>query len=186
MSNTQTVIDLEFGIAQLSGNKSLLFTLLKKFADEYAETEQKLNNMFENEEWESARALLHTLKGVTGNLGINALHHESKDVEDYLKAHTGVPPSYPIFLSILRETLETIDKLGVEPAPTSSVSSSSTPNANEDKDDFLRALKNSEFIPEDQLGKWIKAATSDTSKQQAIKDAVDELDYQRAIDLVNA
>ncbi|MCW8107710.1 Hpt domain-containing protein [Alteromonas ponticola] len=185
MSKTQTIIDLEFGTAQLSGNKSLLLTLLNKFADEYRDTEHKLNNIIESEDWESARILVHTLKGVTGNLGINALHEECKEIEGFLKDNSTLPPSYPQFLSILRETLAMVSKLNAEPDVASATNSDGVTPPNQDKEDFLRALRNSEFIPEDQLDKWVNAATDDPQKQQSIKEAVDELDYQAAIELLN-
>ena len=35
MDQSTTVLDIDFGMSQLSGNKKLLFTLLGKFTDEY-------------------------------------------------------------------------------------------------------------------------------------------------------
>ncbi len=35
MDQSTTVVDIDFGMSQLSGNKKLLFTLLGKFTDEY-------------------------------------------------------------------------------------------------------------------------------------------------------
>ena len=35
MDQSATVLDIEFGMSQLSGNKTLLLTLLNKFSDEY-------------------------------------------------------------------------------------------------------------------------------------------------------
>ncbi|NMH59544.1 Hpt domain-containing protein [Alteromonas ponticola] len=186
MNRTQTIIDLEFGTTQLSGNKRLLLTLLQKFTDEYRQTEQKLNTAFKNEDWESARVLVHTLKGVTGNLGINALHDECKQIEDSLKLKSEIPSNYAQFLSILRETLDVTAKLSANPDSDSTVDDSNASSANQSKEDFLRALRNSEFITEEQLDSWVKATTNDTAKQKSIKDAVDELDYQTAINLVNA
>ncbi len=186
MTDTQTIIDLEFGTAQLSGNKSLLLTLLHKFADEYKDTEQQLNQMFANAEWESARILLHTLKGVTGNLGINALHQHCKEVEGHLKSNASIPPNYPEFISILRETLSTVHMLTCDSGNNTTTEEVASSSSNQDKNDFLRALKNSEFISEAQLDKWVAAATNDITTQKAIKEAVDELDYQTAIELVNA
>ncbi len=186
MTDIQTVIDLEFGTAQLSGNKSLLFSLLHKFAEEYKDTEGQLNHMFEHNEWESARILLHTLKGVTGNLGISALHQHCKGVEEHLKSNNSIPSCYPEFLSILRETLSTVDKLNCESADEKSASEAAPSSINQDKDDFLRALRNSEFISQSQLSKWVEATTNDITTQKAIKEAVDELDYQTAIELINA
>ena len=45
MENSTTVLDLDFGMSQLSGNKKLLFTLLEKFSEEYRSTEAKLQSM---------------------------------------------------------------------------------------------------------------------------------------------
>ena len=71
MDQSATVLDIEFGMSQLSGNKTLLLTLLNKFSDEYRGLDDDLQSFMKTSEFDKAYSLVHTLKGVTGNLGFS-------------------------------------------------------------------------------------------------------------------
>jgi len=77
MDQSTTVVDIDFGMSQLSGNKKLLFTLLGKFTDEYRSLDADLQAHVAKGDFNKAYSIVHTLKGVTGNLGLFALHNAS-------------------------------------------------------------------------------------------------------------
>jgi len=85
MDTSESVLDLKFGLSQLSGNKTLLLTLLNKFSDEYRSLDDDLQAFMRNEQFDDAYSLIHTLKGVTGNLGLFALHQRSKYIESAVR-----------------------------------------------------------------------------------------------------
>ena len=98
MDQSATVLDIEFGMSQLSGNKTLLLTLLNKFSDEYRGLDDDLQSFMKTSEFDKAYSLVHTLKGVTGNLGLFALHNASKAVESSVRNEKTLPSGYPEFM----------------------------------------------------------------------------------------
>ncbi|MBU2978062.1 Hpt domain-containing protein [Alteromonas sp. C1M14] len=195
MDSAAKIIDLEFGLSQLSGNKTLFLRLLQKFADEYQDSEDKLNTMLRNEQWQEAKIHLHTIKGVAGNLGISRLHQACKQTEDELKANPGTPSSFSAFCFTLSTTLSYIDELHQTPSlidapPQRSPQATATSPlpTNESSllapEAFIQALEQSEFIAQDQLDEWLTETTSDPALQQSVRDAIDELDYDTALTLV--
>lgn len=180
MNQSPAIIDLEFGLSQLSGNRTLLVTLLQKFAAEYRTTSTTLQQAAAEQQWDNARLLVHTLKGVAGNLGLNALHHESRDYENHIKAHHSLPPNQATFEQVLNQTITEIDALDASaPAPAA------TPdNSDAARTALIRALEGHEFIPQDQLDGWLADMQMSDVNQQLLQDAIDELDYDAAVALL--
>ena len=166
MDQSTTVVDIDFGMSQLSGNKKLLFTLLGKFTDEYRSLDADLQAHVAKGDFNEAYSLVHTLKGVTGNLGLFALHNASKPVESGFRNDKRVAEQYPAFIAVLDETIAAVDALIKEPEVTASAPA---------------PAKASEFIAQDKLDEWLDALALPQEKRSAIIDAVDELDYEEAI-----
>ncbi len=181
MDQSATVLDIEFGMSQLSGNKTLLLTLLNKFSDEYRGLDDDLQSFMKTSEFDKAYSLVHTLKGVTGNLGLFALHNASKAVESSVRNEKTLPSGYPEFIALLNETLAAIAALSSDavkeekPAVDSAVASQA-------KAQLIAALRASEFISQSKLDEWRDALALPADTRQAVEDAVDELDYEEDIE----
>ncbi len=74
-------VDLTAGLARVSGNKKLYRELLDKFADRYSSAKEELEKLIEEKDAEAARGLVHTIKGVAGNLGAMRLFSLAGDLE---------------------------------------------------------------------------------------------------------
>ena len=183
MTQAITLIDLEFGISQLSGNKALLLTLLGKFSDEYRQTDDKMQEYFSQRDFTAARTHIHTLKGVAGNLGLSALFHASKALDEALKQADDVPEQYPAFVVILSDTLDAIARVSDSETTTNSPSGETDIAA---KAALINALKANEFIPQTQLDDWLNAIYSDASVRETVRGHIDELDYQSALTVLEA
>ncbi|WP_334027164.1 Hpt domain-containing protein [Alteromonas sp. P256] len=194
MDKSTTLVDLEFGMSQLSGNKKLLFTLLGKFTDEYRLLDANLQALMEKEQYDDAYSLMHTLKGVTGNLGLFALHNDSKQIESAIRNEQQLPGNYSRFVVLLNDTVAEVDSLTAEPAAseaqtnatynvTSNVTNNVTNNAAADRAEkqLVAALKASEFISQTTLDEWLNAMNLSDEKREAVIEAVDELDYEEAL-----
>ena len=190
MDKSTTLVDLEFGMSQLSGNKKLLFTLLGKFTDEYRLLDANLQALMEKEQYDDAYSLMHTLKGVTGNLGLFALHNDSKQIESAIRNEQQLPGNYPQFVVLLNDTVAEVDSLTAEPAAseaqtnaTYNVTNNVTNNAAAERAEkqLVAALKASEFISQTTLDEWLNAMNLSDEKREAIIEAVDELDYEEAL-----
>ncbi|MAI37293.1 Hpt domain-containing protein [Alteromonas sp.] len=190
MDKSTTLVDLEFGMSQLSGNKKLLFTLLGKFTDEYRLLDANLQALMEKEQYDDAYSLMHTLKGVTGNLGLFALHNDSKQIESAIRNEQQLPGNYPQFVVLLNDTVAEVDSLTAEPAAseaqtnaTNNVTNNVTNSAAAERAEkqLVAALKASEFISQTTLDEWLNAMNLSDEKREAIIEAVDELDYEEAL-----
>ena len=62
MQEQPMVIDFDFGLRQLNGNRSLLYRLLRKFAAEYQSLGTRLQTMLAQQDITEAENLVHTLK----------------------------------------------------------------------------------------------------------------------------
>ncbi len=180
MESTSPLIDTDFGISQLSGNRDLYITLLGKFSDEYRDLNDKLQTAMRQGQYDEAFALVHTVKGVTANLGLTALHHASKQIEIAIRGKEALPEDYSGFVLILKRTLNAIEALG----ETSDAASTGThtPSA---RAELVTTLEAREFIPETKLNEYIQELTISHWEQQALRNAVDELDYDKAIDILS-
>ena len=191
MDKSTTLVDLEFGMSQLSGNKKLLFTLLGKFTDEYRLLDANLQALMEKEQYDDAYSLMHTLKGVTGNLGLFALHNDSKQIESAIRNEQQLPGNYPQFVVLLNDTVAEVDSLTAEPAASEAQTNATdnvTNNAAAERAEkqLVAALKASEFISQTTLDEWLNAMNLSDEKREAIIEAVDELDYEEALATLDA
>lgn len=180
MDKSVTVLDFDFGMSQLSGNKTLLLTLLNKFLEEYRSLSDDLQQLMSDEDFDKAYSLVHTLKGVTGNLGLFALHTKSKEVETSIRGNKTLPDDYAAFEALLAETSAAIEALSSE-VPEQESKTSNNALAKQAREQLMRALKANEFISQSKLDEWMDTLGYSAEVRQSIEDAVDELDYDEAI-----
>ncbi len=77
------------GLRRVGGNAGLYLKLLGKFKDKGKEHHEEVLREFESGDPEVSVRLVHTLKGVAGNLGINGVFEKAKIVEGLLKEFHG-------------------------------------------------------------------------------------------------
>ncbi|QJR79922.1 Hpt domain-containing protein [Alteromonas pelagimontana] len=182
MQAPETLVDLDFGLSQLGGNKSLLLTLLQKFAREYEQTPAKLEACFTQQDWQQARRYIHTLKGVSGNMGCTSLHNCCLELENALE-NNSVSAPYNNFLAVLQQTFTVINKLSAD-IPAAAPPPEKVAFDPDARIALMEALKRGQFVSQQQLTDWLAASINDSDKRQAVKDAVNEFDYQTAIALL--
>jgi len=68
------LIDLDRGLKRVAGNGKLLEKIWRRFKAEHAEDISKLRTAIDNNNHDVERRLIHTLKGVTGNIGAEKLY----------------------------------------------------------------------------------------------------------------
>jgi HPt (histidine-containing phosphotransfer) domain-containing protein len=120
--------------------------------------------------------MVHTLKGVAGNMGCNLLHVEAHNYEQAIKESHTVPASHHTFVDALSQTITAINALATE--------TNASPDTSQQREAFITALSQHEFIPEEQLDKWLNELAIPASQHETIRDAIDELDYEIALELV--
>jgi len=78
-------ISIENGMKRVSGNKKLYKKLLTSFKDQYAAAVDEIKTYLKEDDVEGAAHLIHTVKGVSSNLGAEKLFHLAEDMEKVIK-----------------------------------------------------------------------------------------------------
>ncbi len=79
-------IDVEIGLAKVSGNKELYINLLLKFKRDFSDSSNKFASLLKDrKDLIEAQRLAHTIKGVSGNIGAKDLQQEAAALEHILK-----------------------------------------------------------------------------------------------------
>ena len=78
-------IDQQKGLACVRGNRSLYEKLLNKFHQQYHQTATELDTLIAAGLMEESILLVHSIKGVAGSLGAEALFEAAQQLEDALR-----------------------------------------------------------------------------------------------------
>lgn len=78
-------VDTDTAITRFSGNTQMYEHFLRKFTDD--SSFQKSRVSFELRDYEAAASAIHTLKGVSGNLGITQLYQACDKTLSLLRAN---------------------------------------------------------------------------------------------------
>jgi PAS domain S-box-containing protein len=106
-------IDAEAGIARMGGSVSSYLRLLTKFADNQSESIMEIEKAVTDGEGEVAVRLAHTLKGVSGSIGADALQKLATEMEAELKADaTSLPEGMAATATELDRILGLIRAIG--------------------------------------------------------------------------
>ncbi len=109
-------VDTEAGLRRLRGNERLFIRLLKDFANNYGETVDDIRDALACEEKKNALSLVHTLKGVAGNLSATKLQRAAQELEIALKTDAGNSDETLRELEVaMKELLEGVNSIGDEP-----------------------------------------------------------------------
>ncbi|MBF0395662.1 MAG: response regulator [Desulfobacterales bacterium] len=91
-SNMETIlpenlygIDINQGLKNIAGNKKLYKNILKEFLSKNSDDPNKIKAAIEKKEFDEALRLSHTLKGVSGNMGIKDIFLTAKNLELAIK-----------------------------------------------------------------------------------------------------
>ncbi|MCK5735126.1 MAG: response regulator, partial [Spirochaetaceae bacterium] len=92
-------IDVEDALERLGGNEELLRDLYLNFVIEYEPFVSELKSKLNLDEPEEARRMVHTMKGVTGNLGFMELHEITVNFEKKIKNNEVYEVEFKDFIS---------------------------------------------------------------------------------------
>ncbi|GAC18025.1 Hpt domain-containing protein [Paraglaciecola arctica] len=179
-SSDLNIFDAQFALNQFSGNQSLLVKILEKFSQQYQHFDTSLTEHLQQENINSAKQEIHTIKGVSGNLGMQALHHACKEFEENLAQQT-TENALKEFLNVFRQTLTSVQNFSTENGVKTSPE---VAPQQDDKAALIAALKRSEFISESKMQSYGQSLNLSPEKLNELKLAIDNLDYVCAIQLL--
>ncbi|MFC1848918.1 response regulator [candidate division CSSED10-310 bacterium] len=80
-------IDIDSGLKRVSGNKKLLFKLIQEFASDYVNAVDDVKNALLSRDTSLTLQLVHTLKGISGNISASQLHNLAAALETEIKVN---------------------------------------------------------------------------------------------------
>lgn len=92
--DTPTVYDMDAVSARLMLPADIIKKLLTKFTEDYANVAAQLSSHINEGKIDEAKMLAHSLKGVTGTLGIDGVNRLSSDLETNLGTASFNPPDW--------------------------------------------------------------------------------------------
>ena len=104
-------VDVCAGIRRVMGDRQAYLQLLGKYADQFTNFDVDIQRDLLAQDYPTAVRRAHTLKGVTGSLGANALHKEARQLEQQLQE--GQFPS--ALVAVARENQRLLDCIAVLP-----------------------------------------------------------------------
>lgn len=180
MTDKHIILDLEFGLSQLSGNKDLLLKMFERFRTDYAQFADELYELIAKNDLPLLKQKVHTIKGVAGNLGMNALHSVSKEFEEAAKTNN---PDIASHLLPFKETLEaTIAEM--DALFESDEAEPEAENAVQGVERLKHLLQENEFISADDLAAFLADSTYSAATKARISQAINDLDYPTALSLL--
>lgn len=78
-------IDIDVGLARMNGSQELYMTVLKQFFQDHSTDDQIIAQAISQNDFPLAQRTAHTLKGVAGGIGAQALYDSAQKVEKAIK-----------------------------------------------------------------------------------------------------
>ena len=75
-------LNIEAALGRINNKHKLYLSILEKFYTNNQQFCEELRNLIKEEDFETAKRVAHTFKGVTGSIGADTLHSLSKSVEE--------------------------------------------------------------------------------------------------------
>jgi two-component system sensor histidine kinase/response regulator len=79
-------LDVDSALRRLLNNRALYASLVRRFAEQRPALEREARASFEARDWPTLERLAHTLKGLSGSLGADALVEEAGSLESMVRA----------------------------------------------------------------------------------------------------
>ncbi|NCC40427.1 MAG: response regulator [Gammaproteobacteria bacterium] len=109
-------IDTAAGLQRVQGNQALYLKLLRKTAQSQADSLARFDTCVAAGDWTSAQRIIHSLKGVAGNIGAEALRQACARLEAAAQARHADRASRTAVQQALERVLEAIASLPAEGA----------------------------------------------------------------------
>ncbi len=180
-----TLFETDFAYSQLNGNVELLCRLLTKFINEYDDAHNTVRSHLDAQALEPATLLVHTIKGVAGNLGMLALFEQAKTLEPACKSGTADAEQIQSFAQVLTATINEL-KLYIDAQQATQNEASAEAQPEAPTESLTHLLENNRFVSPQKLTHYLaNIELNDAMKAQLTK-AIQQLDYQSALAILRS
>ncbi len=177
------LFDVEFATNQFSGNKDILLQILQKFSEQYQGSVQSIKAEYHQDKIENVRRHVHTLKGVSGNLGMQALYTACKQWEQH-RLEPSCEQQLDEFLATLAKTLTVISDFQSHNSKEQTASTETGQNDQVTKE-LVALLQRNEFLSHKKMQSYLPSLALSADTQVKLLQAIDDLDYPSAIEILS-
>lgn len=177
------VFNSQFASQQMSGNHEILCRLLAKFIDDYQNAETDIKTMLEQEDHSSVVLMLHTLKGVSGNLGMENLHEFCTNAESLAKEQQLHPDDLTQLTTLIASTTKEVNVFMNNQVPEQNTVII-VDEFTDARGTLLSYLHKNQFIPFDTLTGLIEGLSLEHHAKAELSNAIQLLDYERALAII--
>ena len=178
-------LNSEFAVSQLNGNKELLCRLLTKFNTDYENAPQDMKKKCANSQFDSARLLVHTIKGIAGNLGMLHLYEHAKILEEKCKKGKANPTEIEEFGDTLTATIRSTEHF-INTEGTSPEALPDDENNSQALPSLESVLIKNQFIPAEKIAQYMQELTMSAAQKDDLLLAIQHLNYEAALTLLRS
>ena len=180
-------INVAWGLKRVGSNRKLFNKLLNEFHQDHHNDLQRLQQAFDNDQLDDAKLIIHTIKGVSGNIGAQKLQQHSEELEQSIQSNSAITEALSHFS-------QSFTALMTELTPSNP--QSSQPESNQQKlltqEQLIPLIKElSQLLNEGdtdaiEILNRIENNCSQSSPEQTQKlhQAIEDYDFEKAIDLL--
>ncbi len=185
ISETLPVLDIGGGLRRIGGNRLLYCRILADFREQNQSVVDGLRGAIENREFERARALLHALKGVSGNIGAKGLHATVCELETIISEEniSGCSSLIIMLDKKLLEVFESVRKFESE-ANDKAFDNSGSPVSTEELKPLLyeleQSLKNNDLGAAD-IFEQMQSLLAPSEDMSNLQNHLIRLDFENAL-----
>ncbi len=110
-------IDMAWGIERIGGNSKLFGKLLKEFFQDHQNDVRLLLQAFDQNQPEAAKRIIHTVKGVSGNIGAHKLYQKSAKLEQAIDSEQDHSEELTQFTRAFSHLMSELDQFNSQQKP---------------------------------------------------------------------
>ena len=182
MSTNLPILNYDFALNQLGGNEALLNKMLGKFVDEFMQLPSEISVFLHSNDINSAKIKVHTVKGISGNLGLQALFDCATRFDKELREGPSNQSTLLEFTQIVNDTCIEIQNMEKQEAPVSKHTATLAPEII--KTELIKRLRRNEFIDDDTLSEMVSSLGLSESNSKNLIGLIEDLQYPEAIAII--
>ncbi|MFQ3250027.1 MAG: HPt (histidine-containing phosphotransfer) domain-containing protein [Glaciecola sp.] len=183
MSTNLPILNYDFALNQLGGNEALLSKMLGRFVSEFADVSNEVMALIEDNDFHNAKMKVHTVKGISGNLGLQALYDCSTRFDALLRVSETNQAIADEFSRLVTDTCTEIRNKDLKDTSQANLSES-THSREQSKTELINRLDKNEFIDDETLTNLIAGLGIEEAAAFDLIQLIEELQYPKAIDVL--
>jgi len=175
-------LDVEWGLKRVGGNRLLFSKLLKDFYEDHQHDIQQLHQAFNDNQLITAKRIIHTVKGVSGNIGARELQKQSTKLEQAIISDHGYNEDLQLFSSAFNTLMSELERYSKKQTTLPTQSKLSNEQLNQQIKQFYGLLNEGDSGAIDILHNIQNSLYEHSNeKTQALQLTIENYEFEQAI-----